>query len=150
MHKINQIKKSLEDDEVLEKLRNKKYNLLSLNEKKLLNIYLNDKRLTKYKKEFIKSFINRLKIMDENILKKYYYELNDICLNGLNIQIGMIFDIDKNMPTNTTKVKNKPEGYSNDAYFNQLIDNENYDELYNIYGLRVIERDSNLLDDKTK
>ena len=150
MNKINHIKKSLEDDKILEELRNKKSNLLSLNEKKLLNIYFKDKRLIKYKKEFINSFINRLKNMDENILKKYFYELNGICLNGLNIQIGMVFDIDKDMPINTTKLKNKPEGYSRDAYFNQLIDNENYDELFNLYGLREIERDSNIVENKTK
>ena len=150
MNKINQIKKSLEDDEVLKQIKNKKYNLLSLNEKKLLNIYLYDKRLIKYKKEFIKSFINRLKNMDENILKKYYSALNGICLNGLNIQIGMVFDIDDNLPLKTSKLKNKPEGYSKDAYFNQIIDDENYDELFNLYGLREIERDSNILEDKTK
>ena len=65
MNKITKIKKSLENDDILLKIRNKKYNLLSENEKKLLNIYLNDKRLIKYKKDFISSFINRLKNMDE-------------------------------------------------------------------------------------
>ena len=150
MNKITKIKKSLENDDILLKIRNKKYNLLSENEKKLLNIYLNDKRLIKYKKDFISSFINRLKNMDEINLKKYLYELNDICLNGFNIQVGMVFDVDYDMPTNTSKVKEKPNGFSKDFYFNELIERENYDELNNLYGIKEIERDSNLLEDKSK
>lgn len=150
MNQINKIKKSLEKDEIILEIRNKKYNLLSDNEKKLLNIYLNDKRLIKYKKDFISSFINRLKNMKEDDLKKYYKELNNICLNGFNIQIGMVFDVNYDMPTKTSKLQNKPEGYSRDAYFNEIIEKEDYDELFNLYGLREIERDSNLLEEKKK
>ena len=113
------IKKILDNDEILELIKKKYYKFLSEYEKKLLNIYLNDKRLIKYKKEFIISFTNRL---NENSLNKYISNL-------------------KNKETN-----NKLESRSKDYYFNQLIDKENYDELFNLYGLKEIERDSNLFE----
>ena len=149
MKEITKIKKALQDDNILEQLKNQKSYLLSEYEKKLLTIYLSDHRLSKYKKEFIFTFINRLKDMAFALQKSYFSKLADLCHlydDCLNIQIGTVDLIDYNMPTKTTIVREKPRGFSKDAYFNEVLEKENYDELYNIYGLEQIERDSNLLD----
>ena len=149
MRELTKIKKSLENDEILEQIKNNKLYLLSEYDKKLLFIYLNDKRLVKFKKEFIYNFINRIKSMDINIQTKYFKELESVCKihdKDIPIQIGMVLDINYNMPTDTTKLQDKPVGFSKDAYFNEVIEKEDYDELFNLYGLEEIETNSNLFD----
>ena len=146
---INKLKKALQKDENLEIIKTNFFYLLSEFGKKSLNIYLKNKNLKFAKKDFINNFINNLKNKSverqneiiEILSKKIIFEETNI-----NIKTGKIKDVDFYMPTSTNKPKNKPIGYSKDAYFNDLIEHENYEELNNLYGIRVIERDSNLLD----
>lgn len=144
---ITKLKKALQKDDNLRKLRDNYYYLLSDFEKKELNGYLRNYDLTYYKKDFIRSFINRLK----NYSIERQKEVIDLISKTLNLepdyplQVSM-FDFTENL----TKPKNKPEGYSKDAYFNDLVEHENYEELHNLYGIREIERDSNLLDGESK
>ena len=73
-------------------------------------------------------------------------ELKDVIDFNISLKIckGTIKNIDFNMPTNTV-LKEKPVGYSSDFYFNQLVENENYEELNNLYGIDEIEKNSNLI-----
>jgi len=138
---IKCLKKALEDDIVLKNIRNKKYKLLSEYQRYLLNCYLKFKDI-KFKKTFIKSFIYNLSKFEQDRLDFYINQLRDII--EFDINIGKIKNIDFSMPLNTV-LKDKPIGFSNDFYFNQLIEKENYDELYNLYGLDEISKKSNIL-----
>ena len=138
---MNIIKKLLDNDDILLKIRNKKYYLLSENEKYMLNTYLKYNNLVKYKKGFIDTFSERIKNNSSLVI-----ELKDVIDFNISLKIckGTIKNIDFNMPTNTL-LKEKPVGYSSDFYFNQLVENENYEELNNIYGIEEIEKNSNLI-----
>lgn len=145
---ITKLRTSLKKDDNLRKLRDNFYYLLPEYEKKYLNGYLKDNRLNYYKKEFIRSFTNRLKTISVERQK----EIIDLISKKLNLepdyslQVSM-FDFTENF---SKPIKSKPEGYSKDAYFNDLVEHENYEELHNLYGIREIERDSNLLDGESK
>ena len=71
-------------------------------------------------------------------------------INELSIKtkFGNINHINENIPASSVIVKKS--GYSNDNYFNDLIANENYDELFNMYDLDEINRDSNLFEGRMK
>ena len=144
---ITKLKKALQKDDNLRKLRDNFYYLLSDYEKYELNAYLRNYDLTYYRKDMIRNFTNRLKNMPIDRQK----EVIDLISKKLNlepdlpIQVSM-FDFTEDL----SKPKPKPEGYSKDAYFNDLVEHENYEELHNLYGIREIERDSNLLDGPTK
>ncbi len=151
MNKIRKLKRAIGQDQILESLKNKKFFLLSENENRLLTIYLKDKKLIRYKKEFIYFFINRINVMTEEQQDYYFKHLQEIIpfdKGTLKIQKGIIDDIDYHMSVKTSKLKKKPSGYSKDAYFNEMIEKENYEELFNLYGLEQIQRDSNLFDSK--
>ena len=119
--------------------------MLSENDRYLLNCYLKYKE-PKFKKDFIRSFISLLSKLDENKLLKYVSELKDIIVFDivLNISKGRISNIDFSMPTETT-LKEKPVGYSKDFYFNDLVEKEDYDELFNLYGIDEISKYSNVI-----
>ena len=124
------LKQELNDDTILEKIRNLKYNLLSEEEKRLINIYLNDKRLINYKKAFINSFINRLKKVNNDTFIYYYKNLSKICSLNINFKFSV----------NTSKI----ESYSNDLYFTSLIENNDYENLHKYYDIETIEKNSNI------
>lgn len=140
------LEQELMNDKILEKIRNLKYYLLSDEEKRLINIYLKDKRLINYKKSFIKIFINRLKKLNDDRFLYYYSNLIKVCpLNiELNLKNGVVRNIDLNMPVNTSKVTSKPESYSKDIYFTNLIESNDYENLYKYYDLETIEKNSNI------
>jgi len=140
------LEQELMNDKILEKIRNLKYYLLSDEEKRLINIYLKDKRLINYKKSFIKIFINRLKKLNDDRFLYYYSNLIKVCpLNiELNLKNGVVKNIDLNMPVNTSKVTGKPESYSKDIYFTNLIESNDYENLYKYYDLETIEKNSNI------
>ena len=140
------LEQELINDKILEKIRNLKYYLLSDEEKRLINIYLKDKRLINYKKSFIKIFINRLKKLNDDRFLYYYSNLIKVCpLNiELNLKNGVVRNIDLNMPVNTSKATNKPESYSKDIYFTNLIESNDYENLYKYYDLETIEKNSNI------
>ena len=147
MNKKNLLKKlkdELSKKEVLVRLKNEKYFLLSNEEKRLLNVYLKDNRLIKYKLSFISLFIKRITLLDNEKYIFYIKNLNMICNLYISFKIskGNISNIDFSIPTNIVLKKDSLNG---NFYFQQLIDNENYEELFNLYGLREIERDSDLL-----
>lgn len=145
---ITKLRKALQKDDNLKKLRDNFYYLLADYEKKVLNGYLRDYRLAYYKKEFIRNFVNRLK----NTPVERQKEIIDLISKKLNLepdhslQVSM-FDFTESL---SKPIKPKPEGFSRDAYFNDLVEHENYEELHNLYGIREIERDSNLLDGESK
>ena len=148
MNIIFKIKRAMQQDEILETLKKTKYYLLSENEKRLLAIYFKDKRLIKYKNAAIKSFIDRIKTMEEEQQNYYFRNLQEIIpfeKGTLKIQKGIIDNIDYKMPLETTELRRKPSGYSKDAYFNEMIEKGNYEELFNLYGLEQIDKESDLL-----
>ena len=146
---IKKIKEMLNDDNILGKLYNTKKHLLSKNEIDLLDSYKDLHDIQK-KNDAITFFINRIKNMDEDGQYFYFRSLMNLCrLNkfDLNISKGCIKDISiSSNPLILTKetVGRKIESQSEDDYFNRLIDEENYDELFNIYDRDIIERDTNL------
>ena len=144
---IFKLRRALDKDDNLRKLRDNYYNILSDYEKYELNTYLKNTNLNYYKKEFIRSFCNRLKhypkIKQEEIINLISKKLN--LEPDSPLQVSM-FDFTQNLIIDNFK----PEGKSQDAYFNDLVEHENYEELHNLYSIREIERDSNLLDGKSK
>ena len=148
---IRFIKKELNDDQVLRKLREKKFFLLSEYEKRLLNIYFKDNRLVKYKKCAIQSICNRIILLDDEKLNYYLNHLEKIMHKKIELKtkIGTIKDIDFKMPTKTV-LKEKPKSMGRDFYFNYLVDTENYDELFNLYDIETIERDTNIFEKRDK
>ena len=143
---VKVIKKELNDDLVLNKLIKTKGYLLSENDKWLLNTYFKYKNI-KFKKEFINLFTIRLNNLKDDKLRYYLDNLKDIMSLSVELKIskGVIRNIDFNMPLETSKLQDKPSGYSKDFYFNSLIEKGNYDELFNLYGIDEIEKNSNLL-----
>lgn len=148
---IKKLRSILKDDLNLEKLRNRGFFLLSLEERRLLNTYLKYRSLEKYKLGFIKSFIYNLQKVNEDRFLYYFNHLNNIFnltsfkINKLNIENSDLYT--KKLDS---KVMNKPKSYSNDAYFTSLIESENYEDLNKYYDIEVIERDSNLHDEGFK
>ena len=143
---LMKIKEKLKNKNIVKKIYEEKRYLLSDYEKDLLikNYSRSD---DKYLKSFIGNFYNRLKRCNsDDLLYFYCRSLMNVCnLNELIVktQFGMIDNIDFDMKGNVTVVKSN--SYSNDAYFNNLIDNENYEELFNVYSIDEINRDSDLL-----
>ena len=100
-----------------------------------------------HKKNYLKSsigfFYNRLKRMDDESL--YYYcrtLMNLFKLNKLTIKtnFGTIGNISDSFPSESVIVKKS--GYGKDAYLDKLIDEEEYDELFNLYSIDEIDHNS--------
>jgi len=142
---FDNLKKSLEDDKVLKEIFLEKKFLLSENEISLLSLYFRTKYIEN-KNKAIEFFLFRIKKMSDDERYYYYRVLMNICSlremvlktrNG-NIKVNDI-------PLDNIKLTEKPKSYSNDFYFSKVIDEEDYDELFNLYDLDVISRDSNIL-----
>lgn len=142
---LRKIKDRLENSEVILDIFNNKRYLLSPNEIELIYLYFkwNNKKYLKSANTF---FYNRLRSLDDDELLYYYCRalMHTFGLNELSVKtkFGTISKINDNIPMETTIIKKS--GYSEDEYFNSLIDDENYDELYNIYPADIIERNSNI------
>ena len=142
---LNKIKERLKDKKIVGKIFNEKRYLLSDYEKDLL-IKDYNRSDNKYLKSFVGNFYNRLKrCQDDELLYFYCRALMHVCgLNELSIKtkFGNISHVDKTIPHNTEVVKKT--GFSKDEYFNTLIDEERYDELFNIYSADEIIEKSNV------
>ena len=75
---LKKLKDELNKKEVLVRLKNEKYFLLSNEEKRLLNVYLKDNRLIKYKLSFISLFIKRITLLDN---EKYIFYIKNLNMN---------------------------------------------------------------------
>lgn len=143
---LYKIKDNLKNKEIVKKIFEEKRYLLSDYEKDLLikNYSRSD---DKYLKSFIGNFYNRLKRMpSDELLYFYCRHLMHICsLNELEIKTisGTIKNITAQVPIDTAIVKKS--GYASDTYFNDLIEKENYEELYSLYDLDEIDKNSDLL-----
>ena len=144
---LKKIREKLNDKSVVRKIFEEKRYLLSDYEKDLLikNYSRSD---DKYLKSFIGNFYNRLKHLKSDEILYFYCRclMNTCSLNELLIKtkFGTIDNIDLNMKIDTNIVKKN--SYSNDAYFNSLINDDNYEELFNIYSIDEIVRDSNIFE----
>ena len=142
---LNKIKNRLNDFNTMLLIYEDKKELLSENERHLIILYRNSGNI-RFLKSAIGFFFNRLKRMeDDELLYFYCRDLMNICeLNELSIQtkFGNINHINIDIPKETKLVKKS--GFSKDRYFNELIANENYEELFNTYDIDEIDRDSDL------
>ena len=141
---LKKIKEKLNDKKVINTIFEEKPYLLSDYERHLLLRHLTRTDNT-YLKSFVGNFYNRLKRSDDEILYFYCRCLMNLCgLNELTIKtkFGTVDNVSSYIP-NDTKVE-KLNSFSNDVYFNDLIEKENYEELYNIYTTEEIDNNSNL------
>ena len=146
---LKKIKDKLKNNNTMLKIYEDKKELLSQNERELILLYRKRNNI-KYLKSAIGFFYNRLKrLEDDEILYFYCRALMKICeLNELSIKtkFGNINHIG-NIPVDTKIVKSTE---SNNTYMNDLIHDENYEELFNMYDLDEINRDSNLFEGRKK
>ena len=141
---LKKIKKELDNSKIINEILSRKRFLLSRNE---IDLLLLDKNRgdDKYKKSFIGNFMTRIKNLDDDLLYYYCRSLMNIChltSNSIETTFGKIDNIDYDMPIDTT-LQDKPEAYSNDVYFNTLIEENKDEELFNFYDLDEIEKYSN-------
>lgn len=119
------ISNALVEDSVLKEIFiNKKY-LLSNNEKDLLKLYFMYKNI-KYKKLFLNDFLMRIKKS-----------------KNLYLYLRSLFKVCNLLERNSYKETNKESEIdilSNDLYFEQLVLNQDYDNLYRYYDLDYIEK----------
>lgn len=138
----------LQDDEVLKRIwMEKKYLLLDdpdNMEYDFVNSYLNIEKDEVTKREFINHFINRIIKMEEDEKYRYFRCLLNLCRLSLheiytskgNIKLfGAIQSGDLSL-----KRGNYVQFSVNDDYLNELLMNNNYDELYNLYSIDEIEK----------
>ena len=149
---IKRIKNGLQDDEKINELLTKKNYLLSMNEKSLFRIYQNI-HSEKYKNQGIGFLIERLNRMDLETLQFNLQSLMNLFALKNDIKKvpeKKIVPVEEREEEFTfSKPQNKPEGWSTDDLFNELIRRRDYDTIHNIYGLDFIEHNSNLLDEDT-
>lgn len=128
-------------DEVLDE---KSY-LISNYEKAWLKSDGNPKRL-------IRAFLTRIKHSDDELF--YYYsrclmrifKLNE---KEINTKYGKISSINVNDETNYQLIS-KPTSYSDDGYFNSLIDDCDYENLFNYYDVDEIDKYTDYFDMKKR
>ena len=143
---LSKIKVGLQDKNNIKRIFVEKRYLLSKYEIDLLirDYYRSD---DKYLKSFIGNFYNRLKRMENDELLYFYCRslMHLFSLNELSIQtnFGKIGSINLDIPSDTKVVKKS--GFSNDAYFNDLIEKEDYEELFTMYDIDEIDKNSDLL-----
>lgn len=152
---ISKIKKILQNDKKLFELRERKYYLLSQNEIDLIDKY-ERRGLKKDKDAAISCFISRIKTAKSH--EAYYYcrslsNLCDLIQEKVKTSKGCIKNISKKIPDGKIKLESKPENYPSEfidvddilkndefSYLETLIDEENDEELYNLYSLEEIEK----------
>ena len=138
------IKEKLQDKNVVRKLFEEKPYLLSDYEKHLLLRHYSRSDNT-YLKSFIGNFYNRLKRSSDELLYYYCRALMHLFnLNKLTIKtsFGTIDDISNDIPHEISV--EKENNYSSDADINNLIANEDYETLFNVYSFDELERETNL------
>ena len=147
---LKKIEESLQDDIILDKLLKTKKYLLSDNEVSLIDLYYKFPYDIQKKQDAIIFFINRLKNLNERSKYFYFRCLMNLCrLNKIDLKIskGKIQNIDINIPNKFQIIKeqinNKIDSTSEDEFFNRLISEEDYEEIFNLYGIDIIERDTN-------
>ena len=152
---ISKIKKILQNDKKLFELRKRKYYLLSQNEMDLIDKYKR-RGLKKDKDAAISCFISRIKTAKSS--EAYYYcrslsNLCDLIKEKVKTSKGCVKNISRKMPEDEIKLESKPENYSSEfidtddilkddefSYLETLIEDNNDEELYNLYGLEEIEK----------
>lgn len=120
--------------------------MLSQNERELVLLYKKTHN-KKYLRSASDFFYNRIKTLDDELLYYYCRTLMHIFeLNKLEVKtkFGNIENINLNIPSDT--VLERYNAYSNDAYFNKLVSDENYEELFNNYDLDEININSDMFE----
>ncbi len=144
---LRKIKEKLNDKETILDIFNNKRYMLSPNEIDLISLYLKWNN-EKYLKEASLFFYRRLKeLNDDNELYFYCRTLmHNFELNKLVVKtkFGNIGNISLDIPQDT--VIEKSNGYSKDDYFNKLVDDENYEELFSIYSIDEIDTNSDMFE----
>ncbi len=141
---LRKIKEALQNQKVIKRLFTEKRYLLSQYEIDLL--FKNYNRSDdKYLRSFIGNFYNRMKNCNEETF--YYYcrslmHVFDLNKGAKEKKSNTITHINEEIPLDTTIIKKN--GFSSDFYFNDLISMENYEELFNIYSVDEIEKNSNM------
>ncbi len=131
------IKKCLLDDNILTEIRKRKSFLFSQNE---LNLFRrNDKRGDDYfKKIAIDYFIHRT-YDNEELLYFTYRVLENICqLSDYSLTTSKMIE-------DTGGSFFRPESESSDIYFSQLVEDEDYERLFEAYDLDEIVTKSNII-----
>ncbi len=134
---IRKIKKCMLNDGILAEIRKRKAFLFSQNELDLLR--RNDKRGDDYyKKLAINYFIHRT-YGNEELLYYTYRVLENICqLSDYSLATTkMMEDIEES--------SFRPESESSDVYFSQLVEDEDYERLFEAYDLDEIVTKSNII-----
>lgn len=139
---IRKIKSSLEDNKVLEEIYNRKKYLLSQFEIDSLKYFFKSKETNdKYKKDFIESFIYRLKEMDYE--KRYYFfrtltNLCDLVQKSIKTSKGKISKV--NIPKDGIILKrNNIYEEKCDPYLLDLIDKGDYETIFKYYDLDYLD-----------
>ena len=142
------IKNKLKNPNIIKVIYQNKKIMLSQNEREL---YIKDSKRSdnKYLKSCIGNFYTRISHYDDELLYYYCRSLMNIFeLNELTIwtKFGSINHINKNIPHDMHLNKEKIISNSNDIYLNRLISNNNYEELFNIYSIDEINRDTDMFE----
>ncbi len=148
---LKRIEQSLkEDDNLLNRMLNEKGYVLTDNEQHLIRNYFKY-GYSKYKDEAIQFFIKRLK--KKNIDDIYYYcrtlaNLFGLYSNFIKTKFGTFYDINYELLKEDIFLSkdNKFKTLASDEYLERLINEENYEQLFNIYSLDDIDKKSNYLD----
>lgn len=141
---IKKIQEELKYSNILKELYNKKGYLLSDYERDTIRLYFNSTN-PKYKDEFIGYFSYRLLKTNDNLRYYYLRSLMNLChltTKSIKIKSGIIDNIDFEMPTRTSLVRNNIASFCEDDRFMQYLDNEDYEDLFNEYSIDDIVKNS--------
>ena len=137
----------LEDDKNFKELYDYKKYLLKESkdgkEYKDANDYFTKSRDIKIKRAVIHSLIDRIKNMDDEKRYLYLRSLTNLCRltkHEIYSDAGKIGMLSSKIPIGDVVLDSKPTNYQEYFYFDKLIDEENDEELYNLYGLEEIEK----------
>lgn len=143
---LKKIKEKLNENQVLEKVFKEKRFLLSMYEFDLISNYYKFQN-EKYKKDFIETFINRLKKFNSDKQYFFFRSLMNVCsLNQVELKIsrGIVKNVNLKMPLQTTLTlssTSKEARFDDDNYLG-LIESQNYEELHKYYDLDKILKDT--------